>query len=459
MREKSLIGQLLRWQIVAMSLTWLALGVWLTLVMSRLENGDLDRRMTYFAQILAETASAETSSDSLPRRLFAVEKVFVQGVIESLENAQDYVAVYQVLDRGGQIIYRSLGAPKQPVAARPGVQEISVVGQASRVARVTSSDGRVDVILTESLQMRRASILPMLKIIGGGQLLIFFVCLGAVWWSARRGLAPLRALTAQVSARTPGDLRPIDRSLAFSEVAPLIKETNELLRREAARFERERGFLADAAHELRTPLAAIGAQAHRLVHAPTPAAQEFAKRELDLGLERISHLVSQLLTMARLEAAAPSADRDGCDIAELVRQRVADFAKRARERAITLEVTGPESLRFEINRVEWISLVDNLIDNAIRYTPSGGSVLVSFSIDEGGLTLSVRDDGPGVPDCFREKVFERFFRVPGTACTGSGLGLSIVQRIAESHRANVRLDRGIGERGLGVVVCVPQTAE
>lgn len=457
MNPRSLIGTLVRWQTLTMGAAWLGLALWLTYTMTQLENGDLDRRMTYFAQILAETATSETAPDALAHRLQAVERIFVQGVIETLENADRYDAQYQVFDQHEKLLYRSAGAPTRAFISRSGVHEVDVAGHLVRVARVTSSDGRITVVLAESLQARRASILPTLKIIGGGQLLIFLVCVGVMWWSARRGLEPLRELAAAVSSRKPGDLTPIEPGGAFREVMPVVSAMNALLQREGARLEVERGFLADAAHELRTPLAAIGAQAHLLLHAENDNARNAAARQLEEGLERVSHLMSQLLTIARIEAADASGKRESLNVAELVRTRVASFAARARLRSIALELIAPEELVFPVDRSGFNSVVDNLVDNAIRYAPAGGSVDVSLSMESGGLRLIVRDNGPGIPCEYIEKVFERFYRTPGNSESGSGLGLAIVQKVAAAHDATVQLVRGLDQRGLGVVVLFPET--
>ncbi len=457
MKPRSLIGTLIRWQTLTMGAAWLGLAGWLTYTMTQLENGDLDRRMTYFAQILAETAASETSPEALSHRLQAVERIFVQGVIETLDNADRYDAQYQVFDQHQDLLYRSAGAPALPFTALGGVHEVKLAGDYARVARVTSSDGRVTVVLAESLRARRASILPTLKIIGGGQLLIFLVCVGVMWWSARRGLEPLRDLADAVRGREAGDLSPIEPGGAFREVMPVVSAMNSLLQREGERLEVERGFLADAAHELRTPLAAIGAQVHLMLHAASDEGRSAAARQLEEGLERVSHLLSQLLTIARIDAADSRGNRESLDVAELVRARVASFAPRARLRSIALELIAPEILVFAVDRAGFNSVVDNLVDNAIRYAPAGGSVEVSLSMEAGGLRLTVRDNGPGIPDAYIEKVFERFYRIPGNPEPGSGLGLAIVRKVASAHDATVQLLRGLDQRGLAVVVLFPAT--
>ncbi len=172
----------------------------------------------------------------------------------------------------------------------------------------------------------------------------------------------------------------------------------------------------------------------------------------------MSHLLSQLLTIARIEAGGSGGTRESLDVAELVRIRVASFAARARQRSIAVELIAPQTLDFSVDRAGFNSVVDNLIDNAIRYAPAGGSVDVSLSMESTGLLLTVRDNGPGIPEAYLEKVFERFYRIPGNSQSGSGLGLSIVQKVAAAHHATIQLVRGLDQRGLGVIVLFPATS-
>jgi len=183
-----------------------------------------------------------------------------------------------------------------------------------------------------------------------------------------------------------------------------------------------------------------------------------AARQLEEGLGRVSHLLSQLLTIARIEAGGSGGTRESLDVAELVRIRVASFAARARQRSIAVELIAPQTLDFSVDRAGFNSVVDNLIDNAIRYAPAGGSVDVSLSMESTGLLLTVRDNGPGIPEAYLEKVFERFYRIPGNSQSGSGLGLSIVQKVAAAHHATIQLVRGLDQRGLGVIVLFPATS-
>jgi signal transduction histidine kinase len=457
MKRPSLVGRLIRWQVMMMGVCWLLLVGWLFHTMTDFENGDLDRRMKYFAEILAETASgAGADRDALAQRMRATEKIFVEGVIETLENAAGYRATVQVFDRDGALLYRSGDTPALPLAAATGLSEgTRDDGSRWRFARVQSSDRSVTVIVGESEAGRWLSIWPMLQIIGASQVLILAASLAVTWFAARRGVRPLQALADGIARREPGDPSPINAPLIYAETMPVVRELNAMFERESRRLESERGFLADAAHELRTPLAAIGTQAHLVVAATEDAERARHAQALRAGLDRVSHLLAQLLTIARVEAPGACWSVESVDVAGLVRDCLAELSSTARARAISLALDCPETLHAEINRAGFTSVVQNLVDNAIRYTPGGGHVVASLALRGDGLEFAVRDDGPGIAAEERERVFERFYRISGPVAEGSGLGLAIVRGIAQAHRATLKFVDGLSGAGIGVVFHLP----
>lgn len=457
MKEPSLIGRLLKWQVAMMLVTWVVLVGWLFHTMTGYENGDLDQRMKYFAEILAETASGSPAeSGVLVGRMQATERIYVQGVIQQLESAGDYTATYQVFDRSGNLLYRTPNAPAVALTTNNGLSRgTRNDGDAWRYARAQSSDGTTVVVVGEAESDRWTSILPMLQIIGGAQIAILVITLLVTWIAARQGVKPLQLLAEQIGKREVGDLSPIQAPVMYSETRPIVLELNALLDRESRRLENERGFLADAAHELRTPLAAIGTDAHLVLNAGNGGERERAYASLKSGLERVSHLLEQLLTIARVEAPGGLASREPTDLATLVRDRLADHASRARQRAVSIELDAPEQLVAHVSRSGFTSIVDNLVDNAIRYAPSGGHVSVTIRTNDGGIELVVQDDGPGIPEHERERVFERFYRMPGSTPSGTGLGLAIVRRVAQAHAARIRFVDGLSGAGVGVVVRLP----
>jgi signal transduction histidine kinase len=453
-KHPSLVRRILGWQILMMGISWVVLVGWLFHMMTAFENGDLDRRMKYFAEILAETASgAGHDPEQLAQRLRATEKTYVEGVIETLENATGYKATFQVLDDRGNLLYRTGSAPTTPLTETAGLSQATREnGDHWRLARVRSSDQSVTVIVGESESDRWGSIWPMLQIIGASEVLILASSLIVTWWATRRGIRPLKLLADKIARRKAGDPTPIAAPQVYAETAPIVNELNALLGRESLRLENERGFLADAAHELRTPLAAIGTQAHLLQGATDEAERQRLAGGLAAGLERVSHLLTQLLTIARVDAPGAQFGLERTDVATVVRERLAELSVAARARSISLTLECPDVLYASVNPAGFVSIVDNLVDNAIRYTPGGGHVAVQLGMNDGDLEFVVRDDGPGIAPEDRERVFERFYRVPGSTAQGSGLGLAIVQRLARAHNASVRFVDGLAGTGIGVVV-------
>lgn len=441
-----------------MAVACLLVFCWLVFHWFEFENGDLDRRMSYFAHTLAEASSAAPNDpQELARRLKAAEQLFIDGqVLVTHDEGDNYTPLYQVWDKTGHLLYKTADAPDQPIGGEDGVfMEKSWAGRSWRTVAALSSDLAVEVHMAERGDRRVATSLPMLTDIALSQVLILVWCAIVMLWTAYHGFHPLRTLATQIAKRKAGDFSSIRSTRLYAETAPILEELNLLLGREGKRLDNERRFLADAAHELRTPLAAINAQAHLLVTAQEPEHQRQAANELQHDIDRVSHLLTQLLTIARVDAEPALADREMIDIAGVARERLASLSSIARTRAINLSLDAPDVLFCRVNRAGFISILDNLVDNAIRYTPTAGHVEVRIIRRAQHVELSVCDDGPGISALEHERVFERFYRVPGTTQQGSGLGLAIVQRIAQSHGATIRFSKGLFGRGIGIVVSIP----
>lgn len=461
MRRPSMVRRLIGWQVAAMLVAWVALSAWIVSQMMAYGNGDLDRRMNYLSQALAEAASAGRSDRAqLERRLLETERIFVRAVFAELgDDEPTYRPVYRVWSRDGQPLYDSAAAQGLDFApGAPGLASVELDGHEYRTATVRSADAAVRVLVAERTDQRWAANWPMLRAIGSSQLMILAWCLAVTWIAARRGFRPLTTLASAIARRQLGDLTPLPLAQQPMETAPIVLAINELLQREERRLEAERGFLADAAHELRTPLAAIGAQSHLLAQLDDPVLVNTARQELQAGIDRVSHLLSQLLDIARLDAGSAQVRPEPVDVAQLCRQRLASLSRLARARAIEVELNAPDSLTVVTHRGGFQSVVDNLIDNAIRYTPSGGHVRVALSTDEEGLLFEVKDDGPGIAPADRERVLERFVRLPGSSESGSGLGLAIVQRVLRAQAGTLRFVEGLSGRGIGVAVRLPAAA-
>jgi len=270
----------------------------------------------------------------------------------------------------------------------------------------------------------------------------------------RQLLDPLERLARTVRARAPTALDPLPVTELPAEVRPFVEALNDLLARLALALERDRAFVADAAHELRTPLTALKLQLDALDRARSEEERAQARAVLERGVERAARLVEQLLALASIEPGQPLPMEDVA-LDEVVREVVVDELPLADARHVDLGIGRLDSVRLPGNRAALAVLIRNLVDNAIRYSTEGGSVDVTLEKDGKSARLRVTDSGPGIPPAERERVFDRFYRVPGTQAVGSGLGLAIVRAIATQHRASVTHDSGPNAKGLVVTVEFP----
>jgi signal transduction histidine kinase len=266
-----------------------------------------------------------------------------------------------------------------------------------------------------------------------------------------------------VSKRRPDALAPLAERGLPQELQPLAGSLNELLSRLDAALGAQRRFTADAAHELRTPLAALKLQldlARRAGDSPTRLA---AYDDLDAGVARASHLVDQLLTLARIEPEALATRATDCDLVALAKDAIVARGALAAEKGVDLGLARETPVRVHGDPASLAILLSNLLDNALRHTPAGGRIDVAVDGDgegdEARAVLTVADTGPGIPAEERERVFDRFFRGPGSRDPGSGLGLSIVKRIADAHHASIELDAPQKGSGLVVRVAFPAAVE
>jgi two-component system OmpR family sensor kinase/two-component system sensor histidine kinase QseC len=278
-------------------------------------------------------------------------------------------------------------------------------------------------------------------------------------WLVTTTLQPLRRVSHEVMARSADALSPLPAGGLPDEVAPLVGSLNALLQRLQSAFDAQRAFVADAAHELRSPLTALKLQVQLLQRADDEASRQEATAALAEGVERATRLVGQLLTLARNEPGAKAAPLSEVDLSEAVRQGLADTAAFAAERGTALELDALQPVPVRGDATALIALSRNLADNAVRYSPPGSRVCVKVHADAQGACLVVDDSGPGIPAAERSRAFDRFWRREATASatSGTGLGMAIVKSVAERHGAQVSLgDSPLG--GLRVEVRFPAQA-
>ncbi len=358
------------------------------------------------------------------------------------EEAFDFVI--QIWDGRGLRLYVSHPNTALPEFAQFGYASVQAGDATWRVFSVPLLDRVIQVAQpmrvrsTLAARAALATLLPLLAILP--------LMAGLIWYLVSRGLRPLDRLAKSVGARRPDALQPLPDHGVPDEARPLVEALNGLLARLDQALGAQRAFVADAAHELRTPLAALQLQLQLAERAQDAAERSAALAELRAGLSRATHLVQQLLTLARQEPGGTTASQPvRIALAELARSVLSDHARLADARTIDLGATTLDERAAALAEPAALrTLVANLIDNAIRYTPEGGRVDVSTFVRDGHSWLEVTDTGPGIPPDERERVLDRFYRRPGQPEPGSGLGLAIVKTIADRHGAQLLLDEAPG---------------
>ena len=291
-------------------------------------------------------------------------------------------------------------------------------------------------------------------------LLIAFPCvLLPIWLAVSRGLRPLRQFSQHIAQRSADHLAPLAIEPKHAELKPLAQALDALLDKLRTKVAREHAFVQDAAHELRTPMAVISAQAHVLALATEAQERRDAEQRLDRAIARASHLVQQLLQLAQADRPSRCEASGEIDVAQLVRQELAQWAPAAMMHRLDLWLDAPDALHWPINPAALQTMLHNLLDNALRYVPPERQLAVDLSATADELVLQVADDGPGIAEAERELVFERFYRVAGHDAPGSGLGLAIVRQTASAHGGCVTLGPGLGGRGCRFTVKLPRRGQ
>lgn len=351
----------------------------------------------------------------------------------------------------------SRAEPLLPLDAE-GFGWVDVDGETWRAFAIWNLTHTVQVQLVQSPRHRQDLTQETAGHLAVTALLVLALAAAALFWILGRTVQPVARIAHAVSRRTPEDLSPLDACGVPQEVQPLISAFNGLLGRIREKRVTETRFTADASHELRTPLAAIKANAQVLVGARDAAERDIAADGLLASVDRSAHIVDQLLALARADARglADLSQRPEVVLDDLARAQVWEHSGAAAKRAITLTLES-ESVAVRGDASLLTILLRNLVDNAIRYTPVGGSVRVRVCVEDARPLVVVTDTGPGIPPALREQVFERFFRLPGNPASGSGLGLSIVARIALLHGAEVSVTTAEDGRGARFEVRFPAT--
>lgn len=359
----------------------------------------------------------------------------------------------------GQLVLRSANAPASPMitATEPftnGFKTIQIEGIAWRVFATHGGERDVQVYVGEQIKSRASILWAVLRSTLWPMLVALPLLALAVWWAVRQGMRPLRRLGHTLAQRQPNAMHPLTINGAPAEMAPMLDSLNGLFGRIGDLMESERRFTADAAHELRTPIAAIRTQAQVAMAESNDALRRHALQATLAGCDRATRLVDQLLTLSRLEAGAAPA-LTSLDLAALVRRVVADVAPQAIQKQQSIEVDATEVCLVAGDGTLLAVLVRNLVDNAIRYSPPHALVNIQVIKHPTHVQLKVEDSGPGMTEPDLPRLGERFFRVLGSGQGGSGLGWSIVRRIAKVHRAEISVGRSASLGGMSITVECP----
>jgi len=462
--QRSLFGEILDWMLAPLLLLW-PMSVALTwLVAQNIANRPFDRDLAQMARTVARQVVVERGSRDAASRV----RLRLPDLVAEVMRADDADKVYfQVLGARGEFVAgeRDLPVPEEPAAAPQEMRyrDDAVRGDAVRVAYLwlaptgVAGEAPTLVQVAETLEERARLATEIIKGVIVPQFVVLPLAVLLVWFALARGIKPLNELQQRIRRRESHDLAPLPERDVPEEVAPLVGAINELLARLDRSISTQKHFLADAAHQLKTPLAGLRMQAELAQReidagAPDPKSLKRSLQQIAHSSQRAAHMVNQLLAMARAEdkesARRPPQD---VNLARLARETVRDFVPRAMDKRIDLGYEGPDEgqslampadARLLGQPLLVRELIRNLVDNALQYTPAGGTVTVRVMADPFGqvVVLQVEDTGPGIPEAERALVLQPFYRALGTDVDGSGLGLAIVNEIAHQHQAELTID-------------------
>jgi two-component system, OmpR family, sensor histidine kinase TctE len=454
--QRSLFGDILDWLLVPLLLLWPLSVVIIWLSAQAIANRPFDRELTETARTLARRVMVPLAA--VPRAQINLPEVSV-AILRGEESDSFY---FQILGTRGE---RVAGDPVLPVpdeTPKPDgevrLRDDEIDGRAVRVAYlwvpdVATSSGDLApplVQVAETLDKRSQLATEIARGVMLSQFAILPLAVVLIWFALTRGLRPLDDLQRRIRQRAIGDLSPIDESAAPEEVSPLVAAINDLLSRLDRSIGVQKHFLADAAHQLKTPLAGLRMQAELAQREADGGDAKAVKRSLHQiarSSQQAAHMVNQLLAMARAEDTKEARRVTPFNLSALATDVVHDFVPRAMAKGLDLGFEGPGAKDAAAPRVVGEAvlvreLIRNLVDNAVQYTPGGGAVTVRLLPDPYGqvVVLQVEDNGPGIPESERELVFQPFYRALGTEVDGSGLGLAIVREIAERHGGKVDIE-------------------
>jgi two-component system, OmpR family, sensor histidine kinase QseC len=445
--------------LVSSGVVWCAVyvqGVYLT---HKAVSGSFDQEMLGLSEALINVTNQWGDSNHLDIALDGLSRGLATAA-SRVETVEGFETFY-VWRRDGSLVAKSLsGAAGRPAGfLQTGFSNAPTPDGEARVLAAWSKSKNYYIEVIQTHESRTAQYNNVM--LSSESLYLFLLGLPFLmvpaWIATRTGLRPLNTLAAELRQRHPDSLQPVLLPAKYLEIEPLVDGFNSVLQQLEALLKRERDFLADAAHELRTPIAVITTQLDNLLIAHDPVAKAAAEVALRKGLQRAARVVNQLLDLAKLEAASELTSTQ-IDVADIARDCLATHAMSASTNAIELAYVGPEKIPVVLPAHAVEAMLDNLVSNAMRYGRQHGEVVIKITVAEMRLLIAVVDDGPGIAVAERSRLFERFQRGKEHQVSGSGLGLAIVASAARQLGAVISTQSGIGGLGIAFVVEIPVDA-
>ncbi|MCP4475000.1 MAG: two-component sensor histidine kinase [Gammaproteobacteria bacterium] len=459
---------LLFYLLVSLTAILLIIAVLNFYISSRAMSHDFDMQLAQTTNLLATALDHPLNNKEIDalQQEFNNQRLFCFDIHSKthhgkhlLDSQQDE---YQFIawDKSNHLILHSPGAPAIALPKKEGFSTLDNQHQGWRLYTTHDRISGLTITTAEALstrqQINRTIDWETITI-----LLLGYPILGLlIWLIVGYALRSVKLLTRMVSKRAATEFDPIDTHNIPIEIRPLVEALSNLFERLHEAFERNQRFAADAAHELKTPLAALKTQLQVALHASNEEARQKNLEKVVIGTDRCSHIVQQLLDLSRYGPEALALEKRCVDLTIPVQEVTAQLAPIALKKSIDIALQTSESDNDVYgNETALAILIRNLVDNAIRYTPNHGKIIVSVTTQDGQVILSIQDSGPGIALNIRDRIFERFYRVLGSKTTGSGLGLAIVKQIAELHKAEIELDIPLNGNGLIIRAIFPNIVE
>ncbi|WP_272669103.1 sensor histidine kinase [Providencia sp. PROV066] len=453
MKVKSFLIYTFGLQISSVIFLWLLLVGWLQFFYWPSIHDELNAQQNIVTQGFAKTLDVVADKPEYFNKIADNLQELYSSAMESGDNIS-YLPFMVVRDKQGNVYYRN--SDKLHVPSLKSVSELAALHKDWHFTSAWNDQKTFEVVIAESYSDRKSLLgnpaegtaIPLAFILG--------IMLLAILITAYFSLRPLRQSAKLISSRQPGNLTPIETKEQYKEIRPIIAAINNLMSRVDAANQREKRFMADAAHELRTPIAAVIAQLHLLMQIDNPKEKGEIINDMQETLNRAASLSHQLIDLARLETEDFLLNKEQIDLPALISHLISSHIPYAINKDIDVELQSPKSFYILTDKLALSNIFTNLLENAIKYCPEKGKIKVILKdLTPFGGTISVQDNGRGIPEDNRQLIFSRFYRVPGTMETGSGLGLSIAQNLAHKIGAVIRVTDGLDNQGIGFIIDLP----